>query len=220
MSCCSTDKSEAKGSCSTEKSECCKDDACGCGPDCKCGPDCGCHAKKCCPVKCCFTVLLGGLLAAMVMYLFEGFWHGTYLASLYDQTKALWRPFADMQALGSQIAIFTVVFGVVLSFIFAKNYEGKGVGEGVRYGFYVGILLGLKQAAAYFYMPISMHLATLWFFGWIIEGVLVGITLALTFLAMTSKKSCCGSKKASCCGDKKEDCCDSKEGKKEACCAK
>ncbi len=207
MSCCSTDKSEAKGSCSTEKSECCKKDEGGCGE------------KKCCPIKCCLTVLLGGLLAAMVMYLFEGFWHGTYLASTYDQTKTLWRALPDMQALGSQIAGFTVIFGIVLSFIFAKNYEGKGLGEGVRYGFYIGALLGLNAAAGYFYMPISFHLATLWFFGWIIEGVLIGATLSLTYMALTSKKSCGTSKKDSCCSDKKEACCDSKEDKKEGCCS-
>jgi hypothetical protein len=141
----------------------------------------------------------------MVMYLFEGFWHGTYLAPVYEQTKTLWRSVTEMQSLGSTYAEITIAIGIVLSFIFAKGYRGKGIGEGIRYGFYIGLLLGLSHFALYLALPISMELAVKWLFGWVIEGVLVGITLALTFMAVNSKGSCkpkgmCGTPKEGSCG--------------------
>jgi hypothetical protein len=149
----------------------------------------------------------------MVMYLFEGFWHGTYLAPTYDQTKNLWRSVSEMQSLGGLYALITIALGLAISFIFAKNYQSKGVPEGIRFGFYIGLLLGLSHFALFLALPISMNLASLWLFGWIIEGVLVGITLSLTYLAVSGGKgSCkpkgsCGPMPTSACSTPKEGSC-------------
>lgn len=191
------------GSCSTTPpSNSCATPAtgsCGCGPDCKCGPDCQCCADKSCgPTRCLFGIALAGLLAAMVMYLFEAFWHGVYMMPLYEQTKTLWRSYAEMQTLGGYNIAVIVGMGLVLSFIFSRNYEGKCMPEGIRFGFYIGLLLGISHFCAYTYMPIPLELATRWMFGWIIEGVLVGLTLSLAYGAMAKKSGKCGPK-TDCC---------------------
>jgi len=210
MGCCSTDTIPMQ-----QKTECCATPTgggcpcCGNGP-CKCGPNCACHkaggscatscevpAKSgCCPVKKCLVVLFGGLMAALIMFLFESFWHGQYLMPFYETTHNLWRPMAEMQALSGWYAVVLVAMGVILSIIFSKNYECRGLPEGVRFGFYMGLLLGVTHFCAYVHMPISINLASLWFFGWIIEGVLAGITLSLTYMAFSKKAGACGTKKA------------------------
>lgn len=197
---------------------------CGCGPGCRCAPGCKCCAGgKCgagcacacaaynsaacapsectpkkCWMKCALTIGLGGILAAMVMYLFEGFWHGNYLMPVYEQTKTLWRSAVEMQSLGGTYALVTIAIGLVISFIFAQNYQGKGVPEGIRFGFYIGLLLGLAHFTAYLSLPITLNLAMLWLFGWLIEGVLIGITLSLTYLAVAGNKGNCSKDKSSC----------------------
>jgi len=197
MSCCcpNSDKeiSCSVGEAPAEKSSCCAGE-CKCGPGCKCGPECECRksgacgSKKACPVKCCAGAAIAGLLAAMVMYLFEGFWHGQYLMSIYAQTPNLWRSYTEMQAMGGWYAGVTVAMGLILSYVFSRNYEGKGWPEGVRFGFYVGLLIGVSHFAAYLYLPISLNLAVLWLCGWIVEGVLAGITLSLAYGAIYKKR--------------------------------
>jgi len=147
-------------------------------------------------VKKCLVVLFGGLMVALIMFLFEGFWHGQYLMPFYEMTRNLWRPMAEMQALSGWYVGVLIATGVILSVIFSKNYECRGLPEGVRFGFYMGLLLGVTHFCAYVHMPISLNLASLWFFGWIIEGVLAGITLSLTYMAFSKKAGACGSKKA------------------------
>lgn len=191
MSCCSP-KSEKTECCSTEGGCPC------CGGECKCGPGCPCKTGACAPKdkgcskkKCC-GVLLGGLLSAMIMFLFEGFYHGQYLMPIYLQTASVWRSMAEMQSLMGWYVGVLVATGLILSFLFSRNYENKGVPEGVRFGFYVGLLIGVTHFCAYVHLPIPLSLAVLWLLGWIVEGVLVGITLALTYMAI-QKKPACGS---------------------------
>ena len=61
------------------------------------------------------------------------------------------------------------------------NYEDKGLGEGLRFGIPMGILLGLLQAGMYPYLPISVELAFAWFLGGLIQGIGIGLVLAYTY---------------------------------------
>ncbi len=78
--------------------------------------------------------------------------------------------------------VIGIVFSFFFTFIFVKGYEGKGVMEGIRYGFYVGLLLWFTGAFAQFVMY-SIPYALVWY--WIILGViqmiLCGIAAALIY---------------------------------------
>jgi len=217
MGCCSHEQPiPTKTACTPEMKSgcpCCGGGTCTCGPGCKCRAAGMCcdtasscattscatdKSDKCCPVKKCMSAFIGGLLAAMVMFLFEGFWHGQYLMPFYLQTHNIWRPMADMQALMGWYIGVLVAMGLILSLIFSKNYECKGLPEGVRFGFYIGLLLGVSHMGAFVHLPIPINLAVLWLCGWIIEGVLVGVTLSLTYMAFDKKAGLCGSAKKSC----------------------
>jgi len=78
---------------------------------------------------------------------------------------------------------------VVLAFIaffftliFSKGHEGKGVTEGLRYGFYVGMLVALPFAyGSYAVMPLPYSLALKWFLYGLIEYLIAGVAVALVF---------------------------------------
>ncbi len=102
------------------------------------------------------------------------------LGPVYQANAQIWR--ADMN---SKMWIFHVVMlfeAFFFSFIFSKGYENKGLAEGVRYGTYIGIWLGVGKAyATYAMIAIPYSLALQWFIYGIIEYVLAGMVLTLIF---------------------------------------
>lgn len=108
--------------------------------------------------------------------------HGLILSSTYESEplKSIWR--ADMQ---SKMWVFYVVYLIMSYFftlIFSKGYEGKGIGEGVRFGFYMGLLMATPMAyASYVTYPIPYSLALQWFIFGIIEYVILGILVAMVY---------------------------------------
>ena len=92
----------------------------------------------------------------------------------------LWRPEAEMK-----IWLFYVVYlfqSFFFSLIFSKGYEGKGVVEGIRYGFYVGVMMAIGMGyGTYGAMPITYSLALQWFLYGILEFMIAGAVLAMVF---------------------------------------
>lgn len=121
------------------------------------------------------------IVGFIFVFLYDWLVHGVLLMETYNQTAQLWRPQAEMQQympvmLGVQIAIV-----VVLAWIFTRHYEGKGVGEGIRFGSYMGVLLGIAMAGFYAYMPIPAFLAGAWFAASLVEMIGLGVIFALCY---------------------------------------
>ena len=84
-----------------------------------------------------------------------------------------------------------LITGAVFSFffvlIFAKGYEARGLLEGVRYGFYIGMLLvfvmAFNQFAVY---KIPYALAWYWIILGIIQMIINGIVAALVYKPRSS----------------------------------
>jgi hypothetical protein len=123
---------------------------------------------------------LGALTVFVVLSICEAIVNMVLLASAYKATAALWRPEAEMK-----IWLFYVVYLFVAFFftlIFSKGYEGKGVGEGLRYGFYVGMMMAVPMAyGMYASMPIPYSLALQWFLYGLIKYILCGMAVALVY---------------------------------------
>ena len=125
-----------------------------------------------------------GLAAVAVfafMFAFEFFWHGILLHDQYEATKALWRSEQDFEAFFPLAIAVTVVLALLISFIFTRHYESCGLGEGVRFGVMLGLLMGVLQFGIYPYLPIPLGLAVSWFLGATLEGIGIGIVLALIY---------------------------------------
>jgi peptidoglycan biosynthesis protein MviN/MurJ (putative lipid II flippase) len=123
---------------------------------------------------------LGVLAVFVVIAAWETIVNMVLLSAAYHATASLWRPEAEMK-----IWLFYVVYLFVAFFftlIFSKGYEEKGVVEGLRYGFYVGMMMAVPMAyGTYGSMPIPYSLALQWFIYGLIEYVLCGMVVALVY---------------------------------------
>jgi len=122
----------------------------------------------------------GFIAVFIVMEILEFIVNGLILMSTYNSLASLWRP--DMM---SKLWIYHVIYLItsfMLSFLFSKGYEGKGMGEGLRYGFYMGVLLAIPMAyGSYAMIAIPYSLALTWFVCGMIEYIIAGLVLAWVF---------------------------------------
>jgi len=106
--------------------------------------------------------------------------NGLLLMRDYQATQSIWRP--DMMSLMWVFHVLMVVGSFFFTFIFAKGYEGKGVMEGVRYGFYIGVWLSIGMAyGTYAMIAIPYSLAIKWFLSGIVQYVIMGIVVAMVY---------------------------------------
>jgi hypothetical protein len=108
--------------------------------------------------------------------------NGVILADTYKSLSSVWRPEAEMQAkmwiffLTSLVAIF------LFCFIFTKGYENKGIGEGVRYGALMGVLLSVPYAFdSYVVYPITGNLSVMWLVTGLAYWIVLGALLAAIY---------------------------------------
>jgi hypothetical protein len=99
----------------------------------------------------------------------------------YEATMSLWRPMAEMEAMMPMCIAIKLAMSLIITYIFTRNYEAKGVGEGARFGLYIGLLLGVVQFAGYTYLPMPMSLAVAWFITGVAYGVGAGIVASLVY---------------------------------------
>lgn len=118
------------------------------------------------------------VVLAIFTFVYQMVVHGHLLMPYYNATPALWRPETDMQQMFVWCLVFKLVMGAVLTLLFTRNYENKGLEEGVRFGFYIGLLMGVMTASWFMILPISSTLAVAWLIDGIVYGILSGVVLA------------------------------------------
>jgi hypothetical protein len=137
----------------------------------------------------CCKRFIGMVVAGFIFtFIYEYGVHEHLLATMYEETANLWRTPEEMEALcwmgiGARLAIVAL-----LAFIFTRNYEGKGMGEGVRFGAYLGLYTGIGQASMYVYSPITMELALAWLSTTVVYTIAMGIIFSL--ICCKAKEDC------------------------------
>ena len=125
--------------------------------------------------------ILSFIAAFIFIFGFEFVWHGMLLMETYEQTAQFWRPMDDHEQYFHIMVISQLAQAFLLTFIFTRAYEGKGIMEGVRYGIYIGLLLASLDFAVYCYMPLPFTLILSWMGSSLIKCVGVGTILALVY---------------------------------------
>jgi len=127
---------------------------------------------------------IGTIVVFIVMTLTSFLIHQVVLGATYQSPSMapLMRPAAE----GAANLWIHFVTGAIASFfftlIFSKGCEGKGIGEGVRYGFYVGMLTSIPMAYdTYAEMPIPYALALQWFLYGLCQYILLGVAVAMIY---------------------------------------
>ncbi len=122
---------------------------------------------------------LGFVVVFIVLEILMYFVDGVLLASTYA-TVQIWRP--DMMSLMWVYHVITLIGAFFFTFIFSKGFENKGIMEGVRYGFYIGVWMSVGMAyGTYAMVAIPYSLALQWFIYGVIEYIIAGVALALVF---------------------------------------
>jgi hypothetical protein len=118
----------------------------------------------------------------LLLLVLEYLIHSVGLMGIYQKTAHLWRKEADIKALGWLMWVsYAVVSGILVS-IFARGYEqGKaGVGQGIRFGVWMGILMNVPMSLnCYVVMPIPLSLPIGWILTGMIEFVALGAVIGL-----------------------------------------
>jgi len=127
---------------------------------------------------------LASLAVFAVIFILEGFIHGVLLADLYQQTSSIWRPQAEIQGLMWLMWLGYLILASIFVFIYTKGYEANksGLGQGIRFGLVVGILLSVSRSLGWYpVLPIPALLAFYWFVAGMMESVAAGITVGLIY---------------------------------------
>jgi hypothetical protein len=123
-------------------------------------------------------VWTGFIVVFIVYFLLDWLVNGVLLQSSYmaEEVAKLMRPEADIQMW--IIIVCDLFYAFFFTLIFSKGYENKGSMEGVRYGFYVGMMVSLPMAyGTYAVMPIPYTLALQWFLYGLVVNIICGVVL-------------------------------------------
>jgi hypothetical protein len=121
-----------------------------------------------------YVLSVAAVFATIVLYDFVV--HQNFLMDMYQRTEDVWRPIDDM----NMISMFAsqLFFAVMFVFIFSRNYENRGVQEGVRFGMYIGLLLAALNLGTYSYLPIPFGLTLCWMLAALVKGLVCGIAVS------------------------------------------
>ena len=128
--------------------------------------------------------LLASVAVFVVVAVLEFLIHGVLLSDVYRQTASVWRSDAEMQKMMWIFWVGMLVFAPFFALIYAKGYEkGKhGLGQGFRYGLYVGVMLSVMHSFGwYVILPIPLTLAFCWFLGILVEFIAAGVAAGLVY---------------------------------------
>jgi len=128
--------------------------------------------------------LLASVAVMVVMGLLEFLIHGVFLADMYRQTASVWRSQAEMQQMMWVFCVGILVFAPFFVLIYTKGYEKAkpGLGQGFRYGLYVGAMLSVMNSFGWYVMlPIPCALAISWFVAILVEFILAGVAAGLVY---------------------------------------
>ena len=128
--------------------------------------------------------LLASVAVVVAIGVLEFLIHGVLLSNMYKQTASVWRSEAEMQKMMWVFWAGILVFAPFFVLIYTKGYEkGRpGLGQGFRYGLYVGAMLSVMNSFGwYVLLPIPLALAFCWFLAILVENIVAGVAAGLVY---------------------------------------
>lgn len=108
------------------------------------------------------------------------FVHMVLLRSEYlsESFKTILRPREQLAANMWIIWIADLIWSAFLILIFLKGFRRKGLSDGLKYGFYIGILCGFVNFyKTYALGPFPYVIIFYWFFFYMIQSLILGLIL-------------------------------------------
>lgn len=122
------------------------------------------------------TFWIGFVVVYVVMQILGFLVHGLWLQETYSSLAGVvFRPEAEINSMMWMMFVSSLIYVFLFCYIFTKGYEGKGIGEGVRYGLLIGLFFSIPMALdQYVVYPITQNLALIWLITGVINWVIGG----------------------------------------------
>ena len=110
--------------------------------------------------------------------------HHQWLGPFYMAHAEWWRPEAEMKGLMPFMCLAQLSLAALLALVYTKGYESKkgGVGQGVRFGLLLGLLLTVPaNLLNYVIYPYPTSLLMSWVIGGLVEATLAGAAIGAVY---------------------------------------
>jgi hypothetical protein len=125
---------------------------------------------------------VGSLVVWFFLSFFEWLTQGVLLTDMLAELPLTFRTTVEMEGLMPWMFFGYLIMALGFCYIFTKGYEGKGVAEGMRFGFWVGITFGLGgMFVMYAVFPYSLGSVVAMSIAYIVEFILAGTILAAIY---------------------------------------
>lgn len=119
--------------------------------------------------------VIGSIIVFVCLNILDYLLHGVLLKGQYELIKDIFRAEEGMNQYMPAMLLGYLIFSFGFCYIFIKGREGKGVGEGLRYGLLVGFTFGVSTSLIYYTVyPLSGWIMLGYFFGYPIQAMILG----------------------------------------------
>lgn len=133
---------------------------------------------------------IGWIVVVVVMQAYGYLIHEVGLSDTYQSLASIFRPEAEMQDMMWMMMAGSAFTLLAFCYIFTFGYEGKGVMEGVRYGFWMGVFLSIPLSVdSYVIYPLTGELAVIWFVTGVIGMMIAGAVFAAIYKPSSTQPS-------------------------------
>lgn len=131
--------------------------------------------------------ILASLAVFVLVYLAEFLFHGMIMIDSYHAHADLLRPDAEQLLYMPFMALGFLILAFGFTFVFVHGYDGHGVSEGMRFGFYAAVAFGVStQLINYAVFPRPKSWVVSWIVGETLIMVLAGVVAALIYKPKTA----------------------------------
>ena len=130
--------------------------------------------------------VLASLAVFAVVFVLDFIVHGKLLMGLYDETASVWRPMEESGGMMWMMTLGQFLFACAFTWFYTRGYESakSGLGQGIRFGFYVGVLLMASSAFVwYVVLPIPSILNLAWLGSAFVNSIAAGAVTGLIYKA-------------------------------------
>lgn len=124
------------------------------------------------------TAIVAAYIADIV---FNMFYHGHFMMPAYLETASMWRNMAEMKQYMAYCYLGHLILVSIAGIIFARGYDNKGLMEGFRFGLLIGLFMSSQIVVGFAYNPWPNYLFTGWIVGSLLEGIVIGLMLAMVY---------------------------------------
>jgi hypothetical protein len=124
-----------------------------------------------------------GFIVVYVVWQVIGFVvHGIMLGDTYRALWGVFRPETEMNGMMWMMFLSSALYLLLFCYIFTKGYEGKGIGEGLRFGLLMGLFLSIPSALdQYVVYPLPPDLPAIWLVSGIVSFMIAGAIFAAIY---------------------------------------